>query len=40
MRKNGLAARAKRAPNLIKELEPSAPNQGLVSDITYVATLE
>jgi putative transposase len=28
------------APNLIKELEPSAPDQVWVSDITYVATLE
>jgi transposase InsO family protein len=28
------------APNLIKELEPSVPNQVWVSDITYVATLE
>src|ERR1700751_2271744 len=28
------------APNLIKELEPSAPNQVWVSDITYVSTLE
>jgi hypothetical protein len=28
------------APNLIKELEPSAPNQVWASDITYVATLE
>jgi putative transposase len=28
------------APNLIKELEPSAPDQIWVSDITYVATLE
>jgi transposase InsO family protein len=28
------------APNLIKELEPSAPDQVWASDITYVATLE
>jgi putative transposase len=28
------------APNLIKDLEPSAPNQIWVSDITYVGTLE
>jgi transposase InsO family protein len=28
------------APNLIKGLEPSAPDQVWVSDITYVATLE
>src|SRR6201993_2874577 len=28
------------APNLIKELEPSAPDQIWASDITYVATLE
>jgi transposase InsO family protein len=28
------------APNLIKELEPSAPNQVWASDITYVSTLE
>ena len=28
------------APNLIKELEASAPDQIWVSDITYVATLE
>jgi putative transposase len=28
------------APNLIKELEASVPNQVWVSDITYVATLE
>lgn len=28
------------APNLIKELEPNAPDQVWVSDITYVATLE
>ena len=28
------------APNLIKELQPSAPNQVWVSDITYVSTLE
>ena len=28
------------APNLIKELEPTAPNQVWVSDITYVSTLE
>ena len=28
------------APNLIKELEPSAPDQLWASDITYVATLE
>ena len=28
------------SPNLIKELEPSAPDQVWVSDITYVATLE
>jgi putative transposase len=28
------------APNLIKDLEPSAPDQIWVSDITYVSTLE
>jgi len=28
------------APNLIKELQPSAPDQVWASDITYVATLE
>ncbi len=28
------------APNLIKDLEPSAPDQIWVSDITYVGTLE
>jgi transposase InsO family protein len=28
------------APNLIKELEPSAPDQVWASDITYVSTLE
>jgi len=28
------------APNLIKDLEPSAPDQVWVSDITYVGTLE
>ncbi len=28
------------APNLIKELKPSAPDQVWASDITYVATLE
>ena len=28
------------APNLIKELQPSAPDQVWVSDITYVATFE
>ena len=28
------------APNLIKEVEPSAPDQVWASDITYVATLE
>ena len=28
------------APNLIEELQPSAPDQVWVSDITYVATLE
>ena len=28
------------APNLIKDLEPSAPNQIWVSDITYVSTVE
>src|ERR1700730_2213169 len=28
------------APNLIKELEPSAPDQVWASDITYIATLE
>ena len=28
------------APNLIKDLEPSAPDQVWVSDITYVSTLE
>jgi len=28
------------APNLIKDLEPSAPDQVWVSDITYISTLE
>src|ERR1700730_13835098 len=28
------------APNLIKDLEPSSPDQIWVSDITYVSTLE
>jgi transposase InsO family protein len=33
-------AGARVAPNLIKDLEPSAPDQIWVSDITYVSTLE
>jgi transposase InsO family protein len=52
MRENELAARRKKAfrlrtlpgegaaPNLIKELEPNAPDQVWASNITYVATLE
>ena len=49
MHENELAARRKRhstiageraAPNLIKDLKPSAPDQIWVSDITYVSTLE
>jgi putative transposase len=34
------SSREAAAPNLIKELQPSAPDQVWASDITYVATLE